>query len=225
MGSTKKIRYFIIFGLFVFNYSYGQDTVKDETHLNKYLIAILDTVLQEDQQYRLHANEIEAKYGWESYKMDSIWKIIVQKDSINLIKVKKILNEYGWLGSDIIGDQGNLTLFLVIQHSDLETQEKYLPMMKEAVENGNAKACDLALLEDRIAMRNGNKQVYGSQITQDQETGEYSVYPLIDPDNVDKRRAEVGLGPLQDYVSYWGLTWDVKEYKMKLTEIEVKQNK
>ena len=32
-----------------------------------------------------------------------------------------------------------------------------------------------------------------------------SVSPLEDPDNVDKRRAEVGLGPLADYVSNWNI--------------------
>ncbi len=83
--------------------------------------------------------------------MKAHWKIINEKDSINLIKIKKILDERGWLGADIIGNQGNSTLFLVIQHSDIETQEKYLPMMREAVKKGNANSSSLALLEDRVA--------------------------------------------------------------------------
>jgi hypothetical protein len=32
---------------------------------------------------------------------------------------------------------------------------------------------------------------------------------------VDKRRAEVGLGTIQDYISRWNITWDVEEYKKK----------
>ena len=85
--------------------------------------------------------------------MKAHWRLINEKDSINLIKIKKILDERGWLGADIIGGQGNSTLFLVIQHSDLETQLKYLPMMREAVKNGNANAISLAILEDRVALR------------------------------------------------------------------------
>lgn len=127
--------------------------------------------------------------------------------------------------ADVIGNQGNLTLFLVIQHADLETQEEYLPMMREAVKNGNASSRNLALLEDRVALGKGEKQIYGSQVNRDQETGEYYVLPLIDPDNVDKRRADVGLGPIQDYISFWGMTWDVEDYKKKLPEIEAKQKK
>ena len=196
---------------------------KAEANLDKPLVAILDTIYQEDQKYRQQIKEIEDKYGWESDEMKTHWKIINEKDSINIIKVKKILDERGWLGADVIGNQGNSTLFLVIQHSNIETQEKYLPMMREAVSKGHAQSSSLALLEDRVALRKGEKQIYGSQVGRDQETGEYYVLPLVDPDNVDKRRAEVGLGTIQDYISNWGMTWDVEEYKKKLPEIEAKQ--
>lgn len=196
---------------------------KAEANLDKPLVAILDTIYQEDQKFRQQIDGIEEEYGWESDEMKAHWKIINEKDSINLIKIKKILDERGWLGADVIGNQGNSTLFLVIQHADIETQEKYLPMMREAVSKGNATASSLALLEDRVALRKGEKQIYGSQVGRDQDTGEYYVLPLIDPDNVDKRRAEVGLGMIQDYISIWGITWDVEQYKKKLPEIEAKQ--
>ena len=88
---------------------------------------------------------------------------------------------------------------------------------------GNARASSLALLEDRIAIGKGEKQIYGSQVGRDQETGEYFVLPLIDPENVDQRRAEVGLGTIQYYISNWGMTWDVEEYKKQLPEIEAKR--
>lgn len=194
-------------------------------NFDEQLVAILDTIYQKDQGYRLKADEIKEKYGWESEEMKAYVKIIQEQDSINVVKVTNILDERGWLGPDIIGNQGSLTLFLVIQHSYPETQEKYLPVMREAVKKGNAHAAHLSLLEDRVALGKGEKQIYGSQIGQDQETGEYYVAPLIDPDNVDKRREEVGLGPIQDYIYMWGMTWDVEEYKKNLPEIEEKFNK
>lgn len=198
---------------------------KAEANFDKPLVTILDTIYQEDQKYRQQIKGIEEKYGWESDEMKNHLKIINEKDSINLIKVKKILDERGWLGADVIGNQGNSTLFLVIQHADIKTQEKYLPMMREAVSKGNARASSLALLEDRVALRKGEKQIYGSQVGRDQETGEYYVLPLIDPDNVDKRRAEVGLGTIQEYISNWGMIWNVEEYKNKLHQIEAKQKR
>jgi len=199
-----------------------QNKHKAEANLNKPLVAMLDSIYVEDQKYRQQIDGIEKKYGWESKEMQDHWKIINQKDSINLIKVESVLDEYGWVGADVVGGQGNLTLFLVIQHSDQATQEKYLPMMREAVKKGKAEGSSLALLEDRVALRQGKRQIYGSQIGQDLETQLYYVSPLEDPDNVDKRRAEVGLQPLAEYVSHWQIKWDIEKYKKDLLKLEEK---
>jgi hypothetical protein len=197
---------------------------KAEANLDKPLVAILDTIYQEDQGLRMQIRDVEEKYGRDSDEMKAHWKTIAEKDSINLIKIQKILDDRGWLGPDIIGNQGNTTLFLVIQHSDQAVQEKYLPMMREAVAKGNARPSSLALLEDRVSLGQGKKQIYGSQIGRNPETGEFYVSPLQDPENVDKRRAEVGLGTLQEYVSHWNMTWDVEKYKKELPEIENMRN-
>ncbi len=183
-----------------------------EKDLDKPLVAKLEKIHYEDQTYRKKINSIEKKYGRDSEEMKNHWSLINEKDSINLIEIQKILDERGWLGANIIGTQGNSTIFLVIQHSPLEIQEKYLPMMREAVTKKNARASSLALLEDRVALRKGKKQIYGSQVGRDPDTGKYYVSPLEDPENVDKRRAEVGLGSIADYISNWNMVWDVKKH-------------
>lgn len=195
-----------------------------EKDLDKPLVAILDTIYQDDQEYRLQMNDIKKKYGWKSDEMATVTKIIIEKDSINLIKIEKILDERGWLGSNIIGAEGNTTLFLVIQHADIETQLKYLPMMREAVKIGNANAGSLALLEDRVALRQGKRQIYGSQI-QINENGDKFVQPLIDPKHVDKRRAEVGLGTLAEYTKHFGFTWDIQKHKERTAKIEAEKSR
>jgi hypothetical protein len=210
-------RWNIIIGIVKANFA------KTERNLDMSLVAILDTVYLEDQKSRQKINVVANKYGWQSEETKSFRQIMVKKDSLNLIRVEKILNERGWLGEEIIGHYGNLSIFLVIQHSGIETQIKYLPMMREAVKKGNAFSGNLALLEDRVALRQGKKQIYGSQIERDEITGESYVLPLEDPDNVDQRRAEAGLDKLQDYLSTFGMKWDVEEYKKKLPSIEAKQ--
>lgn len=191
-----------------------------EANYDKPLQTELLAILEEDQKYRKQMNETQKNFGPESKEMNDLWKIAMQKDSINLLKVKKILDEKGWVGKDKVGAQANSAIFLVIQHSDLETQKKYLPMMKEAVAKGNASSGSLALLIDRIEIREGRKQIYGSQIGINQNNKTNYVLPLIDPDNVDKRRTEVGLGPISDYVKNWSLIWDVEKYKRELPELE-----
>ncbi len=194
-----------------------------EKDLDKPLVAKLGKIYTEDQKYRKEINGIKEKYGWKSDEMTAHWKIIHEKDSINLIEVQKILDTKGWLGKDVIGRQGNSTLFLVIQHSDIDIQLKYLPMMRDAVKKGNASPSSLALLEDRVALRQGKRQIYGSQIHSDKETQEKYVAPLIDPKNVNKRRAEVGLGKLEYYVKYWNLVWDVKKHIERTAKIEAEK--
>ncbi|MDR4891898.1 MULTISPECIES: DUF6624 domain-containing protein [unclassified Chryseobacterium] len=191
-----------------------------EANYDKPLQAELLAIHEEDQKYRVQMNETQKKFGPNSKEMNDLWRITNQKDSINLLKVKKILDEKGWVGKDKVGAQANSALFLVIQHSDLETQKKYLPMMKDAVKKGNASPGSLALLIDRIEIREGRKQIYGSQIGIIQSNNTFYVSPLIDPDNVDKRRTEVGLGPISDYLKNWNLVWDVEKYKKELPELE-----
>ena len=182
---------------------------KAEINLNKPLALQLDSIYSNDQNNRLKSQDIEKKFGSNSKEMIALWGTINKTDSIDLIKVKFILDKYGWLGEDVIGEKGNSTLFLVIQHADLKTQETYLPMMKKAVEKGNALPSQLALLVDRIEMRNERPQIYGSQVIG--QDGKYSFYKIIDEPNVNKRRAEVGLEPLDRYAKFWNIDYKVPE--------------
>ena len=176
--------------------------------LDQNLILILDTVYKDDQELRKELPIVESNYGRNSIELKKHWEEIEKKDSINLLKVSKILDQRGWLGPDVIGSMGNSTLFMVIQHSPIETQIKYLPMMQDAAKKGNAKWSSLALLEDRIFLRTGKKQIYGSQVSRDKNSNEYYVLPLINPGSVDERRQNVGLIPIQDYINHWNIKWD-----------------
>lgn len=185
---------------------------KSSAHFDTALVAKLKIIRSEDQTYRFQLDTVRSKA-----ERANILKIGRHKDSINLPQIEAILDKYGWLGPDKIGFLGAQTLFLVIQHAPLKVQEKYLPMMQEAVKKGNALARDLAFLEDRIALRQGKKQLYGSQLFTD-ETGVY-VQPLEDPDNLESRRASVWLEPMSEYI---GRKWDPAEYKKMLPVIEAK---
>jgi hypothetical protein len=97
--------------------------------------------------------------------------------------------------------------------------------MREAVKKGNALAKDLALLEDRVALGEGQKQIYGSQLETDYLTNLIVLSPMIDPENVDNRRSKVGLNPIAEYLKLWDLTWDVEKFKKRMEEYDAKMNK
>ncbi|HEV7781190.1 MAG TPA: DUF6624 domain-containing protein [Chitinophagaceae bacterium] len=198
---------------------------KAEANFNKPVIAILDTINKDDQRTRKGIVELIQKEGRESDTVKKRLREMSIVDSIDLVKTRKLLDEYGWLGFDEVGRMGALTIFLVIQHSSLPVQQKYLPMMREAVKKNQASSANLALLEDRVALGEGRKQIYGSQIHSDKKTNQPFLAPLDDPDHVDERRKAVGLGSLAEYLKQFGLTWDLELYKKQQKEEDAKVKK
>ncbi len=191
---------------------------KAEASLDKELVNTLEKVYESDQKYRQEIMTLYEKKDSDPVAIDAMWKKINKYDSINTIIVTGILEERGWPGPDVVGNDGCTTLFLVIQHADLKVQEKYLPMMRQAAKENKLNAAELALLEDRVALKHHKKQIYGSQIT-DLPKRKF-LAPLIDPDHVDERRASVGLGPIADYLQRYDIKWDVEAYKKELPELE-----
>ncbi|MFI5252338.1 MAG: DUF6624 domain-containing protein [Bacteroidota bacterium] len=175
-----------------------------ESHLNKPLISELAAIYVSDQKNRMLMDSVQKQFGWDSKEMKALWSEQNERDSINLIRIKEIIKEHGYPGESLVGDQSS-TAWLVIQHADLKTQEEYLPLLRGAADKGELSKSSFALLVDRVKMRKGEKQLYGSQLQMN--NGKYEIYPIEDEPNVNKRRAEMGLGPLEEYVKQWGIEY------------------
>lgn len=129
------------------------------------------------------------------------WGFIMTQDEKNRASIIKILDEYGYPGKSMVGEETSKAAWYVIQHSDPETMGKYLPMIKEAGEQGELHQAYVATMEDRYFMHKGEPQIYGSQTfgytVKDPETGEdinkLAVWPIKDPESVNQRRKDLGL--------------------------------
>ncbi len=186
----------------------------DSIHFNdQFYRKRIDSLEKLSQHYSnvlLQSSHIATKQDSDNVKkvsddLNTSWSAVNKSDASNLIKVKTIIDTYGWLGADVIGSQANQTLFLVIQHGGLAVQEKYLPIMKEAAKNKKADPAELALLIDRIEVSNNRPQIYGSQIKK--ESGKFVICPIIDEVNVNKRRSAVGLSSLEEYAKNWNINY------------------
>jgi hypothetical protein len=175
-----------------------------ESHLNKPLMKELEAIEESDQRYRMMMDSVQKKFGWDSKEIKDLWTKQDNLDSINLIRIKEIIDNYGYPGKSLVGNQ-NSTAWLVIQHADLSTQEKYLSILQNAAQIGELPKPSFALSVDRVRMRKGEKQLYGSQLKM--KNGHYAIYPIEDELNVNKRRAEMDLGPLEDYVKQYGIEY------------------
>ena len=168
------------------------------------LMEELKEIRRTDQLYRRQMGSFENG----TPEMDSLWKLQNRVDSLNTLRITKLIDERGYPGKSMVGGAQSSTAFLVIQHADLEVQEKYLDIITAAADAQEVPWSSVALLIDRIKMRNGEKQIYGSQLSLDQATGDYFFSPIENPHQIDSIRGTVGLGPLQDYADHWNLSWD-----------------
>lgn len=133
-------------------------------------------------------------------------------DSQNVQQIISIIDSLGWLSIQAVGVQANRTLWLVLQHANLETQLRYFPLLKKSVERGESNAIDMAYLEDRIRMRTGRKQLYGTQIVKT-ESGSSEFYQIEDEEHVNHRRLALGLEPIEEYAKRFGIIYTIPSHK------------
>ena len=205
------------------NYVHQSTLKKDEIFeagMDKLSTLILpgDTLLKEkledigrrDQTLRLLLPDVVSKFGNESQEYTYIWSLIHHEDSVCLNELTEILDEHGWLGVNRVGESANQYIWLIIQHSDLEVQEFYLPVLKESVSKGESPGWHLAFLEDRILVRNKKEQKYGTQAIWDKELKQNKICPIEDVHTVDQRRAKLGLETMEEYTSRNNYLFDQK---------------
>jgi len=125
-------------------------------------------------------------------------------DSSNAAWLAALVDRIGWPGRTRFGDRAATAAFLIVQFADRDSafQAEFLPVLREAAERGEASKRDVAFLTDRIRVREGRPQVYGTQY--DVEPGEDGrpryLLPIVeDRTGLDARRAEAGLQPWAEF--------------------------
>ena len=117
----------------------------------------------------------------------------------NNARMREIIEQYGWPGRSLVGEDGCEAAWLIVQHAVLEPdlQRRCLPLLEQAVAADEAPGWQLAYLTDRVLMYEGKQQIYGTQYVP-VEGGKSVVYKIADPGNVDARRLAVGLCSLEE---------------------------
>lgn len=117
----------------------------------------------------------------------------------NAARLLAMVKQHGWPGHTLVGEKAAEAAWRVLQHAigDPPLQRRCLAMLRDAVIAADANPVHLAMLEDRIRCHEGKGQYYGTQFDWD-EAGLLSPLPLEDGANVDIRRRDIGLPPLED---------------------------
>ena len=112
-------------------------------------------------------------------------------------RLEEIIDEFGWPGISLVGDDGAMAAWLVAQHaiSRPSFQHRCLELLSRAVSDQEALPIHEVYLTDRIRFNERRPQVYGTIFDWD-EDGQMSPWEIEDVETVDQRRAAVGLPPL-----------------------------
>lgn len=113
-------------------------------------------------------------------------------------QLQAIMEAIGYPTIDRVGAEGSAAAWLLIQHAIgcPSFMKRSLVLLEQVVRDQQANPQELAYLSDRIAVFEGQPQLYGTQFDWDAE-GRMSPQPYDDLDQVNRRRAALGLNTLE----------------------------
>ena len=176
-----------------------EDIASDKPELNLTLKKKLDSVYQLDQGIRFvyfaqtkeEKDSIAKSYGIPvQEKFFDYFRLWNEIDSTNLIFGERVLKEYGYPLKSFVGEPANRTMWFIIQHAPHEKIAQYIGLMKEMGVAGELPFTDIALMEDRYLMGEGEEQIYGSQGFSVNEQN--IIWPIKDAETINQRRKEAG---------------------------------
>lgn len=166
--------------------------------------SLLCELHERDQQIRHELMRVQRAFIAEQRAelVDSIVMLVEEEertDSLNRVVVDSLLQN-GW--PEGLSEQSNQTIWLIIDHGDVEYQERYLPLIEQQAMRGIISLADYATLSDRVNVRRQRPQRYGTQTGYKQRDGEVFtfVYPIEDIDALDSLRLSVGLDSMHIYL-------------------------
>lgn len=148
-----------------------------------------------DQKARIKWANMIRKGKKDSEKFRELTKELIALDRKNTARMRAIISEHGWPSYDLVGEGASNNAWLLIQHADRNPlfQAKCLPLLKEAVDKGQAKASNYAYLYDRVQVAKGEKQLYATQSSTNNGLFEGQFYAIDDESNIQIRREEMGI--------------------------------
>jgi len=206
MHKLFVMKHRIKIALLVITAAFGWQQAAAQKPYNQ-LAADLADIAKADQQYRVAAIAAAKKYGSGSPQDNALMIKQHAADLANLAKIEKIIAAHGYPGKSRVGKLSDVA-FMVVQHNDVDAQEKYLPLFTQAAASGELDRTLLPLMIDRIRASKGQAQLYGTQLSEG-KGNKIQIKPIEDEVNVNVRREAAGLPPLETYYKHWGITYRV----------------
>ena len=159
-----------------------------------------NTWLERDQAQRMVLGKLFLEASATNVKPDeqqvSILKAKIREESRILIsELDDLVARCGWPTESGFGDKAPQYASLLVQHSELDVQLRYYPIMEAAAKAKELDFRFVAALDDRIRLFQKRPQLYGSQIVDDLENGGLKLWDVEDPAGLEERRSNAGMIP------------------------------
>lgn len=187
--------------------------------INKKLRDELLAMMRKDLDHRDSLLKEGGLYDGYDEKMESIH--LQNAESLN-----SIIQENGWPGISLVGEEGASAAFLIAQHSisHPSLQRSFLRALSEAVSMGEASKIQEAYLQDRILFNEGKPQKHG--IVFDWNDDGELVTVVDDLEEANQRRKELGLKTVEEATAAHrkgveeggGPPIDIKKHRRKALE-------
>ncbi len=177
----------------------------------KYSVEIVENEKLQLELIKMYVND---QYVRSNLMTDILQKYNLSKDQViidsngintderNRERLKEIIAKYGFPTKKMVGKDAMNGVFFMIQHADGENawQKSQLTNIANAVKKGDLDNQSYAYLYDRIKINSGEKQLYGTQFANvDAVNNIVELDKTEDIDNLDKRRMEIGMMPIEMY--------------------------
>lgn len=174
--------------------------------INATLKRELDSMYVLDQKYRAYLSEISKNKALADSLMTSfeikenlggtLWGYQSRIDSLNLVRVEKIIKTYGYPGDSLVGKPTNEVAWYIIQHSP--KIEIYFPVIQKAGKTSELPFPLVAMMQDRLLAQQGKPQIYGTQAMcyplkdSSSNAQQCFIWPIDNPNRVNERRKQAG---------------------------------
>ena len=118
------------------------------------------------------------------------------------LRLAAIVTAHGWPDAALVGEDGAAAAWAIAQHADVDNElcTSWLPLLRESVASGGALPLHYAALADRVLLRDGRPQRFGTVLEAVGDTW-HPRPPVETPAELDDRRAELGLEPVAAYIA------------------------
>ena len=113
--------------------------------------------------------------------------------------VTNCIEDEGWLDAGVAGHEGSEAAFKLVANSYTQgpLNQRVIKLMEKSVEDGRGAARGLGMLQDRALFLGGNPVIYGSTGDFDEEGRLTIGNNVVDPDNLNRRRALAGFDAIE----------------------------